>query len=117
MSKTEVVFMHVLLCPVPEGHTVDHRDGDGLNNTRANLRPATPRQQMYNRRAMPKRRPGGLKGVYFQPASKRRPGLWRYTLRLPNGKRIHRGAPTEAEAHARYCALAQEIHGEFFRAN
>lgn len=46
-----VVRMHNLLMQPPPGFLVDHRDGDGLNNSRAeNLRVCTPKQNAANRR-------------------------------------------------------------------
>ena len=37
-GRTRKVLMHRLLMGHPEGQDVDHEDGDGLNNTRRNLR-------------------------------------------------------------------------------
>ena len=54
--------MHVLiLSPVP-GYQVDHRNGDGLDNQRSNLRLATKAQNLANQR-MPKNNTSGYKGV------------------------------------------------------
>jgi hypothetical protein len=40
----KTAFMHRLLLDSPRGTTVDHIDGDGLNNTRVNLRYCTTTQ-------------------------------------------------------------------------
>lgn len=45
-GKSEL--LHRLLMQAPEGLVVDHIDGDGLNNTRANLRVVTHQQNLWN---------------------------------------------------------------------
>lgn len=59
---------------------IDHRDGDGLNNTRLNLRSASPSQNLQNasRRSD---NTSGFKGVGWHGQSKR----WRARIRI-NGK-------------------------------
>lgn len=44
------MLMHRLLMNGPNGIDVDHRDGDGLNNRRVNLRLATRMQNLWNRK-------------------------------------------------------------------
>lgn len=49
---------------------VDHRDHDGLNNRRSNLRQCTQAQNVFNNRNLPSRKRGGVfsskfKGVYW----------------------------------------------------
>ena len=47
-----IVFMHRMLLSTSFGHEVDHRDGDGLNNRRGNLRSATKAQNTFNRKVV-----------------------------------------------------------------
>jgi hypothetical protein len=47
---------------------VDHRNGDGLDNQRSNLRTCTHAQNMKNRRP---RNPARFKGIYFHKASQK----------------------------------------------
>lgn len=56
------VHLHRVIMGDPEGLTVDHRDGNGLNNTRSNLRSATKAQNNRNQRVTP-RNTSGVKGV------------------------------------------------------
>ena len=48
--KKRNVFMHRVILGEPEGLQTDHKDGNGLNNTRDNLREATISQNGSNRR-------------------------------------------------------------------
>ncbi|MGA2914629.1 MAG: HNH endonuclease [Sedimentisphaerales bacterium] len=45
-----IVYMHREIMNAPRGIIVDHKNGDGLDNTKANLRLATPAQNASNRR-------------------------------------------------------------------
>lgn len=89
---------------------VDHIDGDGLNNRRENLRPATSSQN--NRNA--KRRSdntSGFKGVTWR----RRERKWAAQIRV-DGKNMYLGHFDSPEAaHAAYCKASAELHGEFGR--
>src|SRR4051812_556225 len=44
-------LLHRFVMSARPGELIDHRDGDGLNNTRSNLRSATSRQNAANGRA------------------------------------------------------------------
>jgi hypothetical protein len=63
-SKGRTILMHRELMDPPKGMDVDHIDGNGLNNTRSNLRICTRRQNLCNRRPS-----GGTsrhKGVHYR---------------------------------------------------
>jgi hypothetical protein len=57
------LFMHRLLMNAPKGTAVDHIDGDGLNNQKANLRLATISENNMNMKQTKNKT--GLKGVWF----------------------------------------------------
>lgn len=108
-GKKTVLYLHQLLAGIA-GHGVDHRDGDGLNNRRSNLRPADAAQNGQNGR---KRRPGLYKGVSWD----RSRGKWIAGITV-GGKRINAGRfATEEEAAQAYDALAAEHFGPFARLN
>lgn len=93
---------------IPKGMQIDHVDGDGLNNTRENLRLATINQQRANIR---KHRDNqtGFKGVTLHKPS----GL--YAARIQHQKKLnHLGYfDTPELAHKAYLAKAKELFGEF----
>lgn len=105
-GKTSVL-MHKLLT---EYSRTDHRNGDGLDNRRANLRPCTNGENMQNARRHKDNR-SGFKGV------SRNGGRWR--ARIQVGEReVALGRYDTAEDAARaYDAAAVEHFGEFARVN
>jgi hypothetical protein len=86
----------------------DHRDGDGLNNCRANLRPATNKQNQGNGRR-PSHNTSGYKGVTWDR------GINRWRARIAVNRRMRNlGVYNSVENAARaYDEAAREIFGEF----
>jgi hypothetical protein len=91
---------------------VDHRNGDGLDNQRHNIRQSTHAQNTANRR-LPKSSTTGFKGV----TRRKRDG--RYQAQIgAHGRHYHLGYHFTAEAAARaYDAAALRLFGEFARIN
>lgn len=109
-GQSPVIYMHREILPVGLGLTVDHINGDGLDNQRLNLRPATQQQQTWNRAPARHKR---FKGVHWQRDHQRRGGgRWVCTI-TPEGRPIVRCAKTEEHAARLYNALAREHFGEF----
>ena len=105
-EKGKKIWMHRVILNAPDGLDVDHRDRDGLNNTRENLRLATKSQNSANRIGRAKT---GFKGVYFHKQKR----LF-YVVAQANKKRYFCGYHRNIidAAHA-YDEKAKEIHGEF----
>lgn len=96
----------------PDWRLIDHINGDGLDNRRANLRLATFAQNGANRR-MSRRNTTGFKGVFWDPERK----LWRAAITYER-RHHHVGRFATAEQAARaYDARALELFGEFARPN
>ena len=106
------VWMHHVICPPPPGYTIDHIDGDGLDNRRENLRPATRLEQTRNRRPMSNKIWSRHKGVRWHRSHGRNAGHWEAVIKI-NGRCITRSAPSEIAAARLYNALAREHFGEF----
>lgn len=104
----QYIFLHQFLLGAKG---IDHRDGDGLNNRRANLRIATCSQ---NLRASKKKFSGTSR---FRGVRLHRPGRWTAQLKL-NGRQIYLGIfDGEIEAAHAYDAAARWFFGEFAAPN
>lgn len=57
------LIMHRVILNAPAGLEVDHKDGNGLNNTRANLRLVTRRQNVINSAGRRDACAGSFKGL------------------------------------------------------
>jgi hypothetical protein len=102
--------MHRMFLDAPLDMEVDHRDRNGLNNQRANLRLATHSQNQANRR-MFKCTVSGIKGV--SPKGKK----WRAQIRF-DGNLIRLGTfEDKMFAGQVYKAAAEILHGEFAYSN
>jgi hypothetical protein len=115
-GKPATIQMHVAIMQPPAGLDVDHIDGNGLNNTRANLRLATRAENTHNRNRAGNNT-SGYKGVHLQKGNGKRKDVWRARITV-NGRRHWIGdfnSPQDA-AHA-YDAAARKAFGEFAKTN
>ena len=85
----------------------DHINGDGLDNRRSNLRPATDTQNQGNRK------PTYGKSSRYKGVSRVAGGKWRASIMSDYKSRNLGHFRTEIEAALVYDAAAREVFGEF----
>jgi len=108
-TPNSTIYMHRVILGAVRGERVDHRDGNGLNNLRSNLRKATHQQNMWNRKAGV----GRLKGV----TRSANPRKWRARI-MVGRKEAHLGLFSNPILAAfAYDRKARELFGEFARTN
>lgn len=105
-----VIMSRMLGRELERRDTIDHVDGNKLNNTRSNLRLATRSQNGANTTRQVNNT-SGYKGVSWHKAS----GKWSADI-TKDYRRRHLGVfETPEEAHKAYKAAAMELYGEFAR--
>lgn len=106
------LYLHREILDAPEGMSVDHINGNKLDNRRSNLRLCNMSQNIANTSVRINSQ-SGLKGVYYF----KRDGTWQAQITV-NYKRIHLGYfKTPNEAATAYDKAAKEHFGEFARLN
>jgi hypothetical protein len=101
--------MHRLILGIIDTPQIcDHIDGNGINNTRSNLRLCSSQQNSLNRRKRSDNSTG-FKGVRFRKSRNK----FIAVISFAGKQRMIGSFNTPEEAHAAYCAAAVKYHGEF----
>lgn len=108
-GKCTTIRMHLVITGLAY---VDHINGDGLDNRRNNLRPATHGQNMANKRIY-RNNSSGFKGV----SPHRRTGKWQAAIRVGGRDRYLGLHLTPEEAAHAYDVAAIELFGDFAQPN
>lgn len=87
---------------------VDHVNGDWLDNRRANLRSATRRENLQNRRKQ-----SALTSSLFKGVTKSSPTRWIAYISLQSGRRLKTSFKSEIDAARQYDDWARQYFGEF----
>jgi hypothetical protein len=112
----QTIYMHRLIDGTPAGMETDHRNGNGLDNRRTNLRTATRVQNSANvpkRRRESSRMTSRYKGVSWDRVR----GCWRANARIDGRQWFLGRYADEADAARAYNAAALSVWGEFARLN
>lgn len=97
------------------GESADHKNGNGLDNRRKNLRPANKFQQAHNKGVHAHKKSKGCKGVSIVRDRSGKPSYWIARITV-NKERIYLGVFKNHIAASRaYIKAAKKFHGEFAR--
>lgn len=112
VTKKTTLYMHrAILCP-PNGKIVDHKNGNVLDNQRANLRLCTYQQNEYNK-GVGVRNKSGFRGVSISNKT----GKWIVVVRVEGKTRYFGQFASAEEAAKEYDRVAIIHHGEFAKLN
>lgn len=116
-TKKVSVSIHRLITKAPNGMEVDHIDGDKLNNSRANLRIATPSQNQRNKRKTISKTTSKYKGVSWRSSDNSWVAACVYTKNSREYKKCVTGIKDEVIAGMIYDLMAMDVYGEFAKPN
>jgi HNH endonuclease len=100
-------YMHRFLLNAPQGKLVDHKNGDGLDNQRNNIRLCTSSQNNANRR----KKPGS--SSQYKGVTLRTSGRWQAHIVIERKAEFLGNYIVEEDAARSYDKRAVEAFGEF----
>jgi len=110
-EKGKTILMHRQITNAPADKVVDHIDGNGSNNRRANLRLCTKAQNLYN--SKPRASRSQYKGVRYDKRTQK----WIAEITYLGKKHYLGSFDDEIEAAKAYDRQARKFFGEFARPN
>lgn len=110
-TPRQTVRMHRQILDVLPGQDVDHRNGDGLDNQRANLRACSRSENLDNQR--PRHGSSSFKGVSWVVSRSK----WQAVIQPRPHREFLGYFATEVAAARAYNAAALRLFGEFARLN
>lgn len=108
-GKQISIKMHRVIMNAPEGMMVDHINGDGRDNRKANLRLATARQNSWNTRRGRYKGTSKYRAVSFNKKEKK----WRASIVINGKQELIAKFENEIEAAKAYDKAANKQRGQF----
>jgi hypothetical protein len=109
-GRGRTVYLHRAVMGEPPGVKVDHKDGNGLDCRRANVRAATSAQNGWNR-GPSRKSTSGFRGVYWYGSS------WGARV-IANRRSYFVGAfESASDAAVAFDVAARLLHGQFAHTN
>lgn len=109
----KLFYMHAVILGTPKGMSTDHIDGNGLNNTRSNLRIVTVLQNSFNMVT----KQSGTSSIYRGVCWQKRARKWQAQIKV-DGRMKYLGLfVSENDAAAAYDAAGFERDPEHFTPN
>jgi hypothetical protein len=112
-KKTKRVYLHRAIMKAPKRRLIDHRNCDGLDNRRANLRFATYAQNLANRAKTKSKTTSKYRGVSFNKVGKK----WGATIGWRHKTRWIGWFENEIDAAKAYDKAARKYYKDFASLN
>jgi hypothetical protein len=107
-GKQKKIYMHRVV--MPYGKEIDHVNGNGIDNTKINLRACTHAENLTNSGIRTNNK-SGFKGVSFCKRDER----WVARITISGKYKFIGRFDTPLEAYKAYCEACVKYHGEFAR--
>lgn len=112
IRSDDYISMHRFIMNARKGKIINHKDGNGLNNQRNNLRFCNAYQRSAARRSAK-----GSSSIYLGVSWDKQRDRWKVRINSGNNKINIGYFKTEENAAIAYNIYAEKYHGEFARFN
>jgi len=115
-NKRSILLHRFILGVLDDDCFVDHKDGNGLNNQKDNIRKCTRAENNWNKSVSIKKKSKYI-GVYYFKKSEKHVKTWKVYFRM-NGKKLSfKGYENEIDAAMAYNEAVLKFRGPFSKLN